>query len=174
MLGNVGFRAWTATTTATATGASHVVDGRGRPREGHARLQRNLREKEKCRRQLQRAGPQETFPENSSQGIGELPKCPESSDYGYSIAYGASGLVYQEKGLKTRHMLACQEEWASPGQEPPGKTRFSVKALNIGKWAVAGYDYVVVAVHEGKLIFWNTLQPVIKCSLNLSYSLQQN
>ena len=50
-------------------------------------------------------------------------------------------------------MLACQEEWASPGQEPPGKTRFSVKALRIGKRAVAGYDYVVVAVHEGKLIF---------------------
>ena len=117
--GNVGFRAWTATTTATATGASHVVDGRGRLREGYARLQRNLREKEKCRRQLQRAGPQETFPENSSQGIGELPKCPESSDYGYSIADGASGLVYQEKGLKPRRMLACQEEWASPGQEPP-------------------------------------------------------
>ena len=66
---------------------------------------------------------------------------------------GASGLVYQEKGLKTRHMLACQEEWASPGQEPPGKTRFSVKALRIGKRTVAGYDYVVVAVHEGKLIF---------------------
>ena len=52
-------------------------------------------------------------------------------------------------------MLACQEEWASPGQEPPGKTRFSVKALRIGKRAVAGYDYVVVAVHEGKLIFWD-------------------
>ena len=68
--GNVGFRAWTATTTATATGASHVVDGRGRLREGYARLQRNLREKEKCRRQLQHAGPQELFPENSSQGIG--------------------------------------------------------------------------------------------------------
>ena len=122
LTGNVGFRAWTATTTATATGASHVVDGRGRLREGYARLQRNLREKEKCRRQLQRAGPQETFPENSSQGIGELPKCPESSDYGYSIAYGASGLVYQEKGLKTRRMLACQEDWASPGQEPPATT----------------------------------------------------
>ena len=134
------------------TGASHVVDGRGRPREGHARLQRNLREKEKCRRQLQRAGPQETFPENSSQGIGELPKFPESSDYCYSIAYGASGLVYQGKGLKTRHMLACQEEWASPGQEPPGKTRFSVKALRIGKQVVSSYDYVVVAVHHGKLI----------------------
>ena len=106
-MGNVGFRAWTATTTATATGASHVVDGRGRLREGYARLQRNLREKEKCRRQLQRAGPQETFPENSSQGIGELPKCPESLDYGYSIACGASGLVHQEKGLKIRRMLAC-------------------------------------------------------------------
>ena len=122
VIGNVGFRAWTATTTATATGASHVVDGRGRLREGYARLQRNLREKEKCRRQLQHAGPQELFPENSSQGIGELPKFPESSDYGYSIAYGASGLVYQEKGLKTRRMLACQEEWASPGQEPPATT----------------------------------------------------
>ena len=55
----------------------------------------------------QRAGPQEIFPENSSQGIGELPKCPESSDYGYSIAYGASGLDYQETGLKIRRMLAC-------------------------------------------------------------------
>ena len=129
------------------------MDGRGRLREGYARLQRNLREKEKCRRQLQRAGPQEMFPENSSQRIGELPKCPESSDYGYSIVYGASGLVCQEKGLRTRRLLACQEEWASPGQEPPGKTRFSVKALRIGKRAVAGYDYVVVAVHEGKLIF---------------------
>ena len=62
------------------------------------------------------------FPENSSQGIGELPKIPESSDYGYSIAYGASGLVHQEKGLKTWRMLACQEEWASPGQEPPATT----------------------------------------------------
>ena len=63
-------------------------------------------------------------------------------------------MVYQEKGLKPRRMLACQEEWASPGQEPPGKTIFSVKALRIGKWAVAGDDYVV-AVHEGKLIFWD-------------------
>ena len=62
------------------------------------------------------------FPENSSQGIGELPKCPEVSDYGYSVAYGASGLVYQEKGLKTPRMLACQEEWAYPGQEPPATT----------------------------------------------------
>ena len=87
MVGNVGSRAWTATTTTTATGASRVVDGRRRIREGYARLQRNLRETEKCRCQLQRAGPQEIFPENSSQGIGELPKFPESSDYGYSIAY---------------------------------------------------------------------------------------
>ena len=39
-------------------------------------------------------------------------------------------------------------------RQRPGKTRFSVKALRIGKRAVAGYDYVVVAVHEGKLIFW--------------------
>ena len=83
------------------------MDGRGRLREGYARLQRNLREKEKCRRQLQRAGPQEMFPENSSQGTGELPKFPESLDYGYSIACGASGLVHQEKGLKIRRMLAC-------------------------------------------------------------------
>ena len=30
-----------------------------------------------------------------------------------------------------------------------------MKALRIGKRAVAGYDYVVVAVHEGKLIFWD-------------------
>ena len=107
---------------ATATGASHVMDGRGRLREGYPRLQPNLREKEKCRRQLQRAGPQEMFPENSFQGIGGLPKCSESLDYGYSIACGASGLVYQERGLKTRRMLACQEEWASPGQEPPATT----------------------------------------------------
>ena len=38
-------------------------------------------------------------------------------------------------------------------RQRPGKTRFSVKALRIGKRAVASYDYVVVAVHEGKLIF---------------------
>ena len=63
---------------------------------------------------------------------------------------------------------------AKSRRQRPGKTRFSVKALRIGKRAVAGYDYVIVAVHEGKLIFWKTLQPVIKCSLNLSYSPQQN
>ena len=40
-------------------------------------------------------------------------------------------------------------------RQRPEKTRFSVKALRIGKRAVAGYDYVVVAVHEGKLIFCN-------------------
>ena len=43
---------------------------------------------------------------------------------------------------------------AKSRRQRPGKTRFSVKALRIGKGAVAGYDYVVVAVHEGKLIFW--------------------
>ena len=42
-------------------------------------------------------------------------------------------------------------------RQRPGKTRFSVKALRIGKRAVAGYDYVVVAVHEGKLIFWQSM-----------------
>ena len=66
--------------------------------------------------------PGANVPRNSSKDIGKLPKSPESSYYGYSIAYGASGLVYQEKGLKTRRMLACQEEWASPGQEPPATT----------------------------------------------------
>ena len=44
---------------------------------------------------------------------------------------------------------------AKSRRQRPGKTRFSVKALRIGKGAVAGYDYVVVAVHEGKLIFWS-------------------
>ena len=43
---------------------------------------------------------------------------------------------------------------AKSRRQRPGKTRFSVKALRIGKRAVASYDYVVVAVHEGKLIFW--------------------
>ena len=44
---------------------------------------------------------------------------------------------------------------AKSRRQRPGKTRFSVKALRIGKRAVASYDYVVVAVHEGKLIFWD-------------------
>ena len=44
---------------------------------------------------------------------------------------------------------------AKSRRQRPGKTRFSVKALRIGKRAVAGYDYVVVAVHEGKLLFWD-------------------
>ena len=42
---------------------------------------------------------------------------------------------------------------AKSRRQRPGKTRFSVKALRIGKRAVARYDYMVVAVHEGKLIF---------------------
>ena len=39
--GNVGFRAWTATTTATATGASHswtVVDGYARATRGYSEI----------------------------------------------------------------------------------------------------------------------------------------
>ena len=40
---------------------------------------------------------------------------------------------------------------AKSRRQRPG---ISVKALRIGKRAVASYDYVVVAVHEGKLIFW--------------------
>ena len=56
--------------------------------------------------------------------------------------------TYMLSSRKSRRLQAesCQRR--------PGKTRFSVKALRIGKRAVAGYDYVVVAVHEGKLIFW--------------------
>ena len=37
-VGNVGFRAWTATTTATATGASHVVDGYARATRGYSEI----------------------------------------------------------------------------------------------------------------------------------------
>ena len=39
---------------------------------------------------------------------------------------------------------------AKSRRQRPG---ISVKALRIGKRAIASYDYVVVAVHEGKLIF---------------------
>ena len=82
------------------------------------------------------------FPENSSQGIGELPKFPESSDYGYSIAYGASGLVYQEKGLKTRHMLALVL-----GEELPGGF-FAGLTTDAGEKAEL-FAILAVVIHMG-------------------------
>ena len=45
---------------------------------------------------------------------------------------------------------------AESRRQRPGKMRISMKALRIGKEAVASYDYVVVAVHDGELIFWTT------------------